>query len=480
MAELQVAVAIIGVGTAGMTAYRAASKHSDDVWLIDPGPLGTTCARVGCMPSKLLIAAADAAHHCEAAAGFGVHSDKPTIDGVAVMARVRAERDRFVGFVLDDLASWPTDKWLRNRARFVAPGLLALDDGRHVRAERIVLATGSRPAIPGHWQEQLGDRLIFSDDVFAWQDLPRSMAVVGAGVIGLELGQALHRLGVRVRIFDRSGHPGGLTDPELAEHACRLLVQDTPLEVRAEITEVLRQGEQVCVRWRDAQGAAQEEFFDYLLAATGRVPNIESLNLGASGLALDERGLPIADPHTGQIGESAVFIAGDVSARRMILHEAADEGRIAGENAARFPDVRVQPRRSGLAIVFSDPQIALAGRSFAELKASGVAFAVGAVDFSNQGRARVMGRNRGLLHVYGEIGSGRFLGAEMIAPNAEHLAHLLAWAVHAQLPVDAMLEAPFYHPVLEEGVRTALRKLSRALKMGPVPVERSLDCGPGG
>lgn len=463
MIELNVEVAIIGVGTAGMTAYRAASKHSDDVWLIDPGPLGTTCARVGCMPSKLLIAAADAAHSLEQAAGFGVRSEKTVIDGVAVMARVRAERDRFVGFVLDDLASWPSERWLGHRAHFVAPGRLALDDGRHVRAERIVIATGSRPAIPQDWQTRLGDRLVVSDAVFAWQDLPRSVAIVGAGVIGLELGQALHRLGVRVRIFDRTGHPGGLTDPVVAAHACTVLAVDTPLAVRARVDAVQRLGDQVQIRWQDADGGTHEESFDYLLAATGRVPNVETLNLSASGLPLDRRGVPLSDPHTGQIADSSVFIAGDVSARRMILHEAADDGRMAGDNAGRFPDVRAHLRRSGLAIVFCDPQIALVGQSFAALNQAGVAFAIGAVDFAHQGRARVMGRHRGLLHVYGEISTGRFLGAEMIAPDAEHLAHLLAWAVHAQMSVQSMLEAPYYHPVLEEGVRTALGKLSRAL-----------------
>lgn len=478
MNTLHVDIAVIGAGSAGMGAYRAARHHTDDVWLIDPGPYGTTCARVGCMPSKLLIAAADAAHAVEAANGFGVIAAPPRIDGAAVMARVRAERDRFVGFVLESVDAWPAERRLQQRARFVAPGVLALDDGREVHARRIVIATGSRPAVRQDWRDALGDRLIVNDDVFSWLDLPASVAVVGAGVIGLELGQALHRLGVRVRIFDRSGRPGGLTDPVVAAHASKVLVADTPLAVRARIDAVARDGDSVRIDWT-GDGASRTERFDYLLAATGRVPNLESLDLFASGLPLDARGVPIADPHTGRIGDSAVFIAGDVAARRMLLHEAADEGRIAGDNAGRFPDVRVRPRRAGLAIVFSDPQIAIVGRGFAELQAAGVEFEIGEVDFGDQGRSRVMRRNRGLLRVYGETGSGRFLGAEMIGPDAEHLAHLLAWAVHAGMRVQQMLDAPFYHPVVEEGVRTALRVLNRKLAMGPAPVEHCLDCGPG-
>jgi dihydrolipoamide dehydrogenase len=141
--------------------------------------------------------------------------------------------------------------------------------------------------------------------------------------------------------------------------------------------------------------------------------------------------------------------------------------------------VRMRPRRTPLAVVFSEPQIALAGASHAELRAAGTAFETGRVSFSDQGRSRVMGRNQGALHVYGEAGTGRFLGAEMLGPAAEHIGHLLAWSVQRGDTVQQMLDSPFYHPVIEEGLRTALRQLQRALHMGPPPVERCLDCGPG-
>jgi dihydrolipoamide dehydrogenase len=124
MNTLHVDIAVIGAGSAGMGAYRGASHHTDDVRLIDPGPYGTTCVRVGCMPSKLLIAAADAAHEVGAANGFGVIAAPPRIDGMAVMAGVRAERDRFVGFVLESVDSWPAERRLQQRARFIAPSRL--------------------------------------------------------------------------------------------------------------------------------------------------------------------------------------------------------------------------------------------------------------------------------------------------------------------------------------------------------------------
>jgi dihydrolipoamide dehydrogenase len=121
----------------------------------------------------------------------------------------------------------------------------------------------------------------------------------------------------------------------------------------------------------------------------------------------------------------------------------------------------------------------LAGATFAQLNASAKGFAVGEASFEDQGRSRVIGKNKGLIRVYGETGSGVFLGAEMAGPAAEHIGHLLAWSVQHNLTVQQMLDSPFYHPVIEEGLRTALRHLNRNLQMGPPPVERCLDCGPG-
>lgn len=474
----EVDVAIIGTGSAGMSAYRSAREHTDSVLLIEGDQYGTTCARVGCMPSKLLIAAADAAHHVVAAPGFGVHGGTAQIDGVAVMQRVRSERDRFVGFVTEAVEAWPQAQRRMGTARFVDAHTLEFEDGDRLRARRIVIATGSHSVVPEDWRQALGDRLIINDDVFSWQTLPQSVAVVGAGVIALELGQALHRLGVRVRVFDRGGRFGGLSDPAVIAAARQTLAEDFPLTTGATIDSATREGDVVRIDYRH-NGDVHSEHFDFLLAALGRAPNLQHLNLGASGLPLDARGVPISDGSTCQIGDSHVFIAGDASARRMLLHEAADEGRIAGDNAGRYPDVREHPRRVGLAVTFTDPQMAVAGASHAELLASGHDFEVAELDFSDQGRSRVMRRNRGLLRVYGEHHSGLFLGAEMIAPDGEHLAHLLAWAVHAKLTVPQMLDAPFYHPVVEEGVRTALRILQRQLRMGPPPIAHCLDCGPG-
>jgi dihydrolipoamide dehydrogenase len=257
-----------------------------------------------------------------------------------------------------------------------------------------------------------------------------------------------------------------------------LLSERLPLSGDAQSLQLTRVGDEVQVDFSE-HGVAHRERYDLLLAATGRRPNLAGLKLEASGVRLDDRGLPSFDPHTGQIEQSHLFIAGDVTATRALLHEAADLGRIAGDNAGRYPDLRRHPRSAALGIAFSDPQMALAGRSYRELQQAGVGFAIGAVDFAKQGRSRVAGVNAGMLRVYGERDSGRFLGAEMIGPAAEHIGHLLAWAVQQQVTVQQMLDSPFYHPVIEEGVRTALRELLRELQMGPKPVAHCMDCGPG-
>lgn len=485
MSKYDVDVAILGAGTAGMAAYREVAKQTDRVALIDGGPLGTTCARVGCMPSKLLIAAADAAHEARHTHKFGVHAGPVEIDGVAVMARVRRERDRFVGFVQEAVNDFEDHHLIRQNARFIDDTTLELDDGSRLSARSVIIATGSRPVVPPPF-EAAGDRLIINDDVFDWQDLPRSVAVFGAGVIGLELGQALSRLGVRVHLFGLGNSVGPLSDPDLVAYARDTFGAEFAAHFDAD-TQITREGDEVVVRWTNKNDASDtgEERFDYLLAATGGRPNLDRIGIENTSLVLDDRGSPRHDHMSMRAemkgdGVSSIFVTGDAAIELPLLHEAADEGRIAGENAARYPQVYRRARRTGLGVVFSDPQIAIAGRGHRELTKAGVDFAHGEVSFEDQGRARVIGKDKGLLRVYAERENGVLLGAEMIGPAAEHIGHLLAWTIESRLTVTEVLQRPFYHPVLEEGLRTALRNLAAELQFGPNPPLRCIDCGPGG
>ncbi|HQY48491.1 MAG TPA: dihydrolipoyl dehydrogenase, partial [Usitatibacteraceae bacterium] len=420
------------------------------------------CARVGCMPSKLLIAAAEASHAIDAAPGFGVHVDgAKRVDGREVMDRVRRERDRFVGFVVEGVGRIPADDRIEGRARFVDRRTLEVDGHTRVTARAIVIATGSRPAIPA-MLAAAGDRLVVNDDVFSWETLPRSVAVFGPGVIGLELGQALSRLGVRVVVLGRGGRVGPLTDPVVRDAFLEAISDGLYVDPDAHVKRVARITEGVEVEYTRVDGTVRVESFDWLLAATGRRPNVDGLGLEALGLELDANGVPGFDPATLRVGDTNLFIAGDAANFIPLLHEAADEGRIAGDNAASLPETTPGHRRMPLAIVFTDPQVAIVGPGFDKL-APGT-FEAGEVSFADQGRSRVMLRNRGHLRVYADRATGRFLGAEMAGPAAEHIGHLLAWAAANRMTVASMLEMPFYHPVVEEGLRTALRDLDAKLR----------------
>jgi len=477
MTERFVGVAIIGAATAALAALRAARRVREDVLLIEAGPFGTTCARVGCMPSKLLIAAAERADAVRTAGTFGIGCSAPVVDGAAVMRRVRAWRDKFVGHVLGSVDSIPASHKLVGRAAFDGDHALDVDTGEgrvRVNFDSAVIATGSRPAIP---EPLAGDGVVeTTDTLFEWPALPSTAAVFGAGAIGLEIGQALARLGVSVTLFGKAGAVGPLTDPVVLARA------------RAHFCQSMRflpdvSGERVTGAGaveHENGGRTVTESFDKVVVATGRRANVDGLRLEATSLARDRRGVPVFDRETGRCGDSAIYIAGDAGADAPILHEASDGGMIAGANAARHPQLTQASRRIALAIVFCDPQVAIVGESHAALVARGASFETGEVDWSDQGRANVMNEAHGLTRVYGETGTGRLLGAEMFGPRAEHLAHRLSLAVSAGMTIPAILEAPVYHPTVEEGVRTALRDLSCNLGMGERPLPHGLDCGPGG
>lgn len=459
MQQIKCDIAIIGAGTAGMTAYATAKRTGQRVVLIENGPYGTMCARVGCMPSKLLIAAADAAHAVASSSIFGVDVTEWKVDGKAVMQRVRAERDRFVQGVIDEVQAYDESDKVQGYARFLSNQRLQVDEHTQIDAEQIIVATGSSPVRPKPLLP-LGDRLISNDDVFDWQDLPRSVLVVGTGAIGLELGQALSRLGVKVRFVSRSNSLAGIQHPELVELGHTIFNAELDIRFGVDVlSSALRDG-QAWVTLRH-QGQEFNESYDFVLAAAGRAPQLQGLQWEQTSAKLNERGAPVVDTRTLQVVGTPIYMAGDVSPTRALQHEAADDGRISARQAVKGEaDPALNSRRSPIAIVFSDPQVAQVGTVYKQVPAEVVC---GRVDFSRQGRARVMAKNQGRVHVYAHQ-DGRFLGAELIGPQVEHLAHLLAWSHQQGLSLEQMLAMPFYHPVLEEGLRTALRDAQRQLR----------------
>lgn len=463
----EVDVAIIGAGTAGLTAQEIVAQKTDNYVIIDNGPLGTTCARVGCMPSKALIAVADDFHKRLFFDEYGISGAKALQPVYSrIMARVRMLRDEFAGGVIHEMSPF-MDNLIRKRARFVDPHTLDLGDER-IRARRIIIATGSKPQIPEKWHPYR-DLIIDTDQFFELEDLPGKMAVFGLGPIGIELGQALHRLGVEIIAFSRRKTAGGLTDPDLQAYAFEHFSKEMNIQLgTAEIFR--RSGNGVVVGCETGEWTV-----DRILLATGRSPAVQGLGLENLGVELDGRGMPPFDPGTLQIKDLPVFLAGDVNGQKLILHEAADDGTIAGYNATA-DRISCFKKRTPLAITFSSPNIAVAGLSHRELTRRGIEFVTGKASWEGLGRARmILGKAAGIARIYADKKDGRLLGSELMAPAGEHMAHLLSWAVGAGMTAAQALAMPFYHPVPEEALRSALGQILKQTD-DPAPDFRLEPC----
>lgn len=469
-------VVILGAGSAGQSAYSQVIKNTSNVLVINLGAWDTTCARVGCMPSKLLIEAskyAEASHH---AAEFGIHN-QTQIDSKAVMQRVQRLREHFTSHVQGEIDAWPAEHKKQGKAQFIDATTLQVGDDI-IRTKTTIIATGSTPRIADGWQEKLKDKLLTSDTIFNLEQLPKSMIVVGAGAIGIELAQALARLGVEITLINQGNVVGGLTHPELRQLATSLICSKLTQLDHSSVEQVYLEDNQVVVHYHSASDHNMPDHTtsstsshqhsghikaDYLLVAIGRNSSINDLGLENIDPQYQDIKKPIHNLTTMQLDELPIFIAGDVLTPHALQHEATNDGRIAGKNAARYPDIKSFKRYAGLSIVFSAPQMAIAGQSYRQLTSSNTAFVMADVSYNNQGRATVLDKNHGAIQLYACPESKQLLGAELLVTEAEHLAHLLAWAIQQQLTVPQLLAMPFYHPVLEEGLRTALVRLKQQL-----------------
>lgn len=452
--EISTDVAIIGAGSAGLHALREVRKSGRSFVLIDHGPLGTTCARVGCMPSKVALHAGGlwAARH--AMTQFGVSGqDAMSLDLAQTWAALRRQRDAFAGGAAARARQIAGEFLINGHARFIAPGVLdvvGIDGWKTVRAKSVIIATGSRPVVPP-WLEVVSEKTVTTDALFELETLPQTVGVLGLGAIGLEMGLALSRLGIKVIGADVASSLGGIVDPAIAERAIGRFGQEITLWL-GQAASVQKLPDGVLMR-----SGEREARVDVLIAALGRRPNTDRLDLAAAGLPLDARGEPVFDPATMQIGHLPVFIAGDANGSRPLMHEAADEGAIAGYNASRPQSMRFR-RKVPLGIAFTDPDVVSVGARFDSLDAGRII--VGTASGEANGRSRILAAESSLLRVYADAGDGRLLGAAMLATGGEHLAHLLAWAIQRGETAQQVLELPFYHPVLEELLQTALQDIA--------------------
>ncbi|MBY0413486.1 MAG: FAD-dependent oxidoreductase, partial [Bdellovibrionales bacterium] len=324
--------------------------------------------------------------------------------------------------------------------------------------------TGSSPVVPKPWLE-FSDLFHDTNSFFELSKLPRSVGVIGLGVIGIELGQALHRLGVEVVGISKGPAMAGLSDPKLIEYTSKKLGEELNLDFSG-VKSLARKDGKLLIQTHD-----REYLVEKALISVGRSPNLSNLGLENLPVELDGQGIPRFNEKSCQLhGAENVFIAGDVDGLRAILHESADDGAIAGFNACQ-DKVQEYKRRTWLGITFSSPNIATVGKRYSDLISEKKDFEYGEVSFEGQGRSIVMLSEKGHLRVYGDKKNNQILGAELFAPSGEHIAHLLAWVISQKMTVGEVLQLPFYHPAVEEGLRTALRDLAKKLPETRSPIE---------
>ncbi len=442
-----VKVAVIGAGSAGLYAVSEIKKQTEDFVLINDGPYGTTCARVGCMPSKALLHFAGMVH------GSKNFFDSPGgFSREEVLKQVRSYRDMFVKANIEGGVKALGERVIDAKVRFIDEKTLRA--GREtIRAERIVIATGSTPVMHQEWSE-LGERVLTSDRFFEQRTLPEKAAVLGGGAIGLELGQAMARLGTEVTLIHSKNALGGIEDERVNEALVKRLEKEMLLW-RGEHARLKKHEKGVAV-----SAGEKSVVVDGVVAAIGRKPNLEGLGLEEIGVPLDRRGIPRYDCQTMRIEGTNIYLAGDVNADVPLLHEAGDEGRIAGYNAAGTP--RTFVRKHPFAIVFCEPGIALIGQRASQIKEP---FVTVHYDFSKQGRAIMTEKAYGVSCLHVRKSDGGVLGAELVGPGAEHLGHLLAWSMEQRLTIYRLLEFPFYHPTYEEGLQELLLAAVKKLEI---------------
>ena len=456
-----VEVAIIGAGSAGLFALSQVRRQTDNYVLINGGELGTTCARVGCMPSKVMIQVAEDFYRRNIFGREGIDgSDSLQIDVPAAMEHVQDLRDVFVDKTLHATDELGVEHLIEGYAQFISLDTLEVN-GEQIRAKKIVIATGSTPVVPAPWADFSSD-IITSDEIFELDELPSSVAVIGLGSIGLEIGQALSRLGVKVTGIEQLEAVAQLKDDVVNKAAIEIIGREFPLWLGAP-AKLEKVAEGIRVTCGDKEIVVEKIF-----ASLGRKSNLEKLALEKLPIQFDKRGVPLYNNATMQIGELPIFIAGDVNADRALLHEAGHEGRVAGYNAAR-ESITAFKRKTLLGITFSDPNIAIVGAQLDELNDSEIA--IGETQFSPVGRALIIGKNRGVLRIYARRSDGKLLGAAMVCVKGENLAHLLAFSIQQGLGVFDLLKMPFYHPTIEEALQAALYNVLAKLDIKEEVVE---------
>jgi dihydrolipoamide dehydrogenase len=459
---------VIGTGPGGYVCAIRAAQLGLSVAVIEKRPThGGTCLNVGCIPSKALLHASEL--YDEARRGFarlGI-SVEPRLDLAAMMAyKDEGVRGNVQG--VDYLFKKNKITTFRGVGKIVAPGQasVAAEDGstQVLAARHIVIATGSEVmGLPGVTIDER--RILSSTGALELEQAPRRLLVVGAGVIGLELGSVWRRLGSQVTVVEFLDRilPG--MDAEVARQFQRILSkQGMAFQLGHKVTGVEDLGEELSVIVEpSAGGQSQTIAADAMLVAIGRIPYTDGLGLDEVGVARDSRGRVLTDAHF-KTSVDGVYAIGDVIAGPMLAHKAEDEGVAVAEilaGQAGHVNYDVIP-----GVVYAAPEVACVGKTEEELKAAGVEYAVGKFPFTANGRAKVMRATDGFVKVLADARTDRVLGVHIVGPDAGALIAEAAILMEFGGSAEDMARTCHAHPTLSEAVKeAALAVAGRALHM---------------
>ena len=452
-------VIVIGAGPGGYVAAIRASQLGLKTACVEKGKtLGGTCLNVGCIPSKALLESSErfaaTRHH---AAEHGIVVGEVSLNLGAMHARREQIVDRLTGGVAQLFA--------KNRiTRLEGHGRLAGRDdaGRWqvavrdeagaetvVSAGSVVLATGSVPTTLRGCDFDF-DRIVDSTGALAFPEVPKHLILIGAGVIGLELGSVWSRLGAQVTVLEYLDRilPG--IDAEIAREAHKSLAkQGLAFQLGARVQSAVRDGDTVTVTWLDKDGAAHTIAGDRVLVAVGRKPYTDGLGLEAAGVALDNRGRIVVDGEF-QTSAPGLFAIGDCVPGAMLAHKAGEEGIAVAEVLA---GERVHVNHDAIpSIVYTHPEVAGVGKTEEELTAAGVPFVRGRFRFNSNGRAMALGESEGLVKILAHAETDRVLGAHIFGARAGDLIAELATAINFGASAEDVARTCHAHPTLAEVV----------------------------
>jgi pyruvate/2-oxoglutarate dehydrogenase complex dihydrolipoamide dehydrogenase (E3) component len=452
---------VLGGGSAGFNAARVAVALGRRTAIVDGArELGGLCILRGCMPSKTLLYMAEVLHLAQKGKTFGLKIPSARADMRAMHARKKKLIAEFADYRVRALEAGRFDLF-RAHARFLDAHTVALSDGTKLRAKHILIATGSRvsvPPVPG----LAAAKFWTSDDVLDLDFIPKSVLVLGGGIVACELSQFLNRIGARVTLVQRSRNI-------LRDHSA----DASTVVQRAFVDEGIElfAGTQIESITQDRHGTAVTFIHDgrrltrraaHLFNALGREPNTAGLGLAAAGVRSRPDGQIIINRWQ-QTSTPHIYAAGDCSGPAEIVHIAIQQGELAARHAAGVKGLKPVDWSLLLNVVFTDPQLATIGRLERDLATAGTPFLAASYPFNDHGKSILMDANYGYVKVIAEPRRGRLLGAEIVGKDAGELIHAFSGPLALRATVFDLLRAPWYHPTLAEIVTYPLEELAEQI-----------------